>query len=240
MPDSTVGKAGNGADSLIIHYMTMRKMIGWLGLLYPFIMVLGSVLLGERFMRMSISQYYHSPMGDVFVGILFAQAMVLYAYRGYKYDPDNPGHNFFIKLSDNTAGNIAAVAAVGTAIFPTIECSQSGGCGSNFSSYMHWFFSASFFLILSYFCLCLFVQTNEGTPKGRKKQRNTIYRICGRLMLLAMALALIKALLPADLEAIVDQYNPIFWLETMATVSFGLSWLVKGEFILKDIAGGSA
>ncbi|NVJ97000.1 MAG: hypothetical protein HWE25_02545 [Alphaproteobacteria bacterium] len=225
----------NGSSGLIIHYMTMRKAIGWLGLLYPFIMVIGSFVMGETGMRMSISQYYHSPMGDFFVGILFAQAMFLFAYQGYNYDADNPGHKFFIRLSDNAAGNIAAIAAVGTAIFPTIECNVTGGCGTNTSAYLHWIFSASFFLILSYICLCLFVQTGDIEPTIQKKKRNRVYKTCGYLMLLAMAGAVVKGLLPADIEAVVDEYNPIFWLETIAVLSFGFSWFVKGEAIFADL-----
>lgn len=225
----------NGSDGLIIHYMTMRKTIGWLGLLFPFIMVGGSFLFGELSMRLSISQYYHSPMGDVFVGILCAQAMFLFAYRGYRFNPDKPGHKFPIKLSDNAAGNIAALAAVGTAVFPTIECSTSGGCGADVSSYLHWIFSALFFLILAYICLCLFTQTGDVEPTIQKKKRNKIYRACGTVMLLAMAGAIVKALLPADLETSIDTLNPIFWLETIAVMAFGLSWFVKGEAILKDL-----
>ena len=28
--------------------------------------------------------------------------------------------------------------------------------------------------------------------------------------------------------------NPVFWLESLAIVAFGVSWFVKGEAILKD------
>ncbi len=31
-------------------------------------------------------------------------------------------------------------------------------------------------------------------------------------------------------------YKPIFWLETIAFIAFDFSWLVKGEFLWKDIA----
>jgi hypothetical protein len=29
-------------------------------------------------------------------------------------------------------------------------------------------------------------------------------------------------------------FNPVFWLETIAILAFGVSWLTKGEAILKD------
>ena len=31
-----------------------------------------------------------------------------------------------------------------------------------------------------------------------------------------------------------DKYRPIFWLEWGALLSFGTSWLIKGELVLKD------
>lgn len=228
------GSNGN-SDNLIIHYMTMRKTIGWLGFLYPFIVIAAAAVQGDLFMRQSISQYYHSAGGDVFVGLLFAQAIFLYAYRGYSYDPNNPGHNFPIRLSDNAAGNIAAIGALGTAVFPTIECDVTGGCGTSFSSYAHWGFSALFFLILSYICLFLFVQTGEEEPTIQKKRRNTVYKGCGYLMLLAMVLAIVKGVVPHDVEVVMDEYHMLFWLETVAVMAFGVSWLVKGEQILADM-----
>ncbi len=228
------GSNGN-SDNLIIHYMTMRKTIGWLGFLFPFIVIVASAVQGDVFMRQSISQYYHSAGGDVFVGLLFAQAIFLYAYRGYSYDPNNPGHDFPLRLSDNAAGNIAAIGALGTAVFPTIECDTTGGCGTSFSSYAHWGFSALFFLILSYICLCLFVQSGEEEPTIQKKRRNRVYKACGYVMLLAMALAIVKGVVPHDVEVIMDGYHMLFWLETIAVMAFGVSWLVKGEQILADM-----
>lgn len=227
----------SGADSLLMHYQSLRRSVGWLGILFPFIMVAGSLLFGETGMRLSISQYYHSPMGDLFVGILCAQGVFLFAYRGYQYDPNKPGHTFFIRLSDNAAGNIAALGAVGTALFPTVECDVSG-CGYTLSAYLHWFFSALFFLTLSYICLFLFVQTGDVEPTIQKKKRNRIYRSCGYIMLAAMAGAIIKGLLPGDLEAAVDTLNPIFWLETVAILAFGFSWFVKSEAIFADMVYG--
>jgi len=31
-----------------------------------------------------------------------------------------------------------------------------------------------------------------------------------------------------------ERYAPIFWLEGIAVIAFGVSWLTKGEAILKD------
>lgn len=32
----------------------------------------------------------------------------------------------------------------------------------------------------------------------------------------------------------IKELNPVFWLETIALFSFGISWIVKGESFLKD------
>jgi len=234
--------------------MTMRKTIGLLGMAFPFAMIIGSFLFDLNAFRQSISAYYHSSMGAVFVGMLCAQAMFLFAYRGHKYDPDKPGHNFFIRLSDNAAGNIAAIAALGIAIFPTGRtlpdacpdpsipvCSDvllPVWIDTSFSSFMHGASASVFFLMLAYICLCLFVQSGDIEPTIQKKSRNRVYRFCGYTMLAVMALAVIFKFLPDDLRTGLASLNPIFWIETVAVLAFGVSWLVKGEAILADIPYG--
>jgi hypothetical protein len=42
------------------------------------------------------------------------------------------------------------------------------------------------------------------------------------------------ALLPESVAAPVKKLDPLFWLESGAIVAFGISWLTKGEILLKD------
>ncbi|WP_286830351.1 MULTISPECIES: DUF998 domain-containing protein [Kordiimonas] len=235
------------SDGLILHYMSMRRAIGRLGLLFPIILVVGSILFGDManlggdIMRLSISQYYHSPMGDVFVGVLCAEAIFLYAYQGYKDTPEQAARRPWYYISDNAAGNIAAVAAAGTAIFPTLETKDVlAGIPFGISSYLHWFFSLLFFLILAYFCLCLFTKSSDAEPTLQKRRRNKIYRLCGWTMLSMIGLGAVylilgKYILSTEQIAAIEAYSPTFWLETISVWAFGLSWYVKGEAILKDM-----
>jgi len=39
---------------------------------------------------------------------------------------------------------------------------------------------------------------------------------------------------PRQARKAVARYQPLFWLEAVAIVAFGLAWLVKGQAILKD------
>ena len=44
----------------------------------------------------------------------------------------------------------------------------------------------------------------------------------------------IHTFLPEQAAVALKGYHPIFWLETTAILSFGISWLTKREAILKD------
>jgi hypothetical protein len=66
----------------------------------------------------------------------------------------------------------------------------------------------------------------------RKKQRNRVYRTCGIVIFVSIA-----GIPIAGLDGIWEHIKflkPTFVLETIALVAFGISWLTKGEAILKD------
>jgi hypothetical protein len=59
-----------------------------------------------------------------------------------------------------------------------------------------------------------------------------VYLVCGILIILSIILIAVVMFLPA--AANIHRINPVFWLETIALFAFGISWLVKGEVVLKD------
>ena len=65
-----------------------------------------------------------------------------------------------------------------------------------------------------------------------KLVRNVIYAVCGYAILVCLVLIVLVNMLPSD--SLVLQLTPVFWLESVATIAFGISWFVKGEAILKD------
>jgi hypothetical protein len=88
---------------------------------------------------------------------------------------------------------------------------------------------------MAYFSLCLFRKTDPTRPPTRQKlQRNRVYTLCGNTILVCIALIAVLAFVESD--ALVKRIRPIFWLESAAIVAFGVSWLTKGEAILKDEA----
>ncbi len=204
--------------ALILSYLGLRKAIGIIGVSLPFVLAIGRIILDGSGIQRSISSYYYTNMGDVFVGSLCAIAVFLMSYR--------------YKQQDDIAGDLACLFAIGVALFPTAPevnpTSQDRLIGG-----LHHLFAALFFLTLAYFSLVLFRKTDPSkTPTRRKCQRNVVYTVCGYTILACIALIGIVAMLPG--ETSVKRLDPVFWLESVAVFVFGLSWLIKGETLLKD------
>ena len=217
--------AQDPADSrerLVISYLNLRKSIGIIGILLPFVLAFGRMIIGEPGIQGSVSSYYHTSMRDVFVGGVCAIGVFLGAYRGYE-------------RKDDVAGDLACVFAVGLALFPTTQDAgatpQDRAIGA-----LHLLFAGGFFLTLAYFSLALFRKTDpDKPPTPRKVLRNKVYTICGYAILACLLMIGAASLLPSDSTLL--RLQPVFWLEAGAIVAFGLSWFTKGEAILADIAG---
>src|SRR5207245_2066576 len=71
-------------DSLVISYLTLRKMVGLLGISLVPVMVLGSFILDHTTQILaSVSAYYYTSMRNGLVGILCGISMFLLSYNGY-------------------------------------------------------------------------------------------------------------------------------------------------------------
>jgi len=205
-------------NSLVLSYLELRQSLGVIGMLLPLTLAVGKIIFEGPGILYSVSSYYYSSMGNVFVGSLCAIGVFLWSYRGYD-------------IRDTVAGHLAALFAIGTALFPT---SPDGATARQIMiGNLHLLFAAGFFLTLSYFALVLFTKTNPNVPPTpMKRVRNKVYIVSGITILLSIALIAVVRFLPADSP--IDALMPIFWLESLAIVSFGVSWFVKGEAILKD------
>lgn len=216
-------KKSENQRSLVFSYLALRKTIGLLGMAFPIVLFLGALIFFETGLQNSISSYYHTGMRDVFVGTLCVIGFFLLSYRGYK-------------RVDDIAGDLACIFAVGVALFPTTPDRTPSG-GHDFIGYIHLIFAALFFITLIYFSLCLFTKTDPNKrPSRRKLQRNKVYRACGYAMSICILLIVIYSLLPSKMASQVGAYKPVFWLEAIAIIAFGISWLTKGEAILRDEA----
>ena len=96
------------AEPLAYSYLAHRKVIGYLGIALLPVLVLVTRLRSTSEIQTSISAYYYTGAGAVFVGVLFAIGIFLFSYRGYE------GHH-----ADWWAGKAAFGFAIGVALFPT-------------------------------------------------------------------------------------------------------------------------
>lgn len=218
MPEAT-------RDELVISYMRVRQALGYLGLAFPLLLILGG-LLSEASLQPSVSDYYHSIMRDIFVGSLFAIGVFLISYKGH---PLKSGE----KLSDDLVATLAGLSAFGVAIFPNQGGPQNAPetfsqvlLGFKSAALAHYLSALIFLGSLAYFCLVKFART-------AKPMRRRIYRACGSFIViggLAATLAsYFKIYGPAGPQRFVIEYNVVLWVEAMGIWAFGLSWLTKGQ-----------
>jgi hypothetical protein len=209
-------------DQYTRSYLALRRIMGILGILLPFVVCAGHYLRVQLLhddlpaLRPSISDYYYTIMGDYFVGTLCVIGIFLVYYTGFD-------------KWDNRLGNVAGTFAFGVAFFPTPEFEEMTNVGI-----IHFVSATICFLCLAGFSFFLFTKTKPGEKviKGtRKYQRNLIYRACGIIILLCiLAIAANKFVLPEGARIA----NLTLYGETVALVVFGFSWLVKGETLLTD------
>src|SRR5258708_15653943 len=151
----------NPQDSLVVSYLSLRKAVGIIGFALPFVLAIGACLLQRRGIQCSVSAYYYSDMGNVFVGSLSAIGVFLMSYRGYE--------------EDKIAGRLASVFAIGVALLPPDPCASAGSCIGS----LHLASSALLFLTLAYFSIFLFTKTAPSQqPTLQNRQRNSVYRLC--------------------------------------------------------------
>lgn len=205
-----------GESALAGAYTHLQQIVGVMAVLLPFVLIVGNRALTGDELESSISAYYHTRMGDVFVGVLWALAVF---FLSYNYKP-LPGFNL-----DNKLSTLATLAAVGVAVFPTTSDASVATQSEQVVGRVHLTFAGLLFGLLAVFALFLFPRSS-GTMTPEKRRRNAVYRTCGVIIVAAMVLVPLSNLLDPP-----DSLHAFFWLETTCVVAFGVSWLVKGGFL---------
>lgn len=222
---------------MLISYKTLRTIVGVLGMFLAIILAIGLWILAGNGFQSSVSHFYHTRMGDVFVGLLAAISMFLFVYKG----PERPDH---------WLGNLAGILGLIVAFVPTvyhgdfppgdkIMCDRAPFNDKEFTQYIHLGAAFIFLVVLSVFSLWLFPKTHPGqtVQRGtRKWWRNVVYYVCGTIMIICLASLVIVFIINWNTIENIHGSTIVFWFEAVALFFFGVSWLVKGEqIVLKDI-----
>lgn len=203
--------------SLALSYLGVRRAIGIIGISLPFVLLVGAWLIDRLGVQPSISDYYYTVMRNVFVGSMAANGVFFLSYRYAKMD--------------SLLSTLIGLAAIGVALFPTTPVNPTSTemtVGS-----VHFVCATVFFVALAWYSFFIFTKTDPTRPMtAQKKRRNIVYRVSAVTMAVCLVLIAVLNFLP---PARIDDFQPVFWLEAIASVSFGVSWLIKGETLLKDV-----
>lgn len=187
-----------------INTIRLRALIGWLGMLLPWIVVL---LIG--YFPQSISATWYTNACTVFMIVLGSASMLLISYKGYE-------------KTDDILLTCSGIAGLGICLFPCGVTGETGEVGTFMidmwvSNAIHFICAIIFFGILAYNSFFLFTKgTGEMTKK--KKIRNIIYRICGVGMLASFLIMLLPS------------FHIQVWLtEAFALFFFAISFLTKAD-----------
>lgn len=210
-------KAAHREDPVVLSYLALRKAVGIVAVGLPSALAIPWWFFQHHSIESSISGYYYTGMRNVFVGSLCAISVFMLCCRGYD-------------LKDEIAGTFSGICALGVAFFPTAP--QCATAHQKHVGWIHYGFAALLFSTLAIFCFVLFRMTVAAERPTRKKlQRNRVYTVCGCVIVASMILI---PLMQALHVQHVGVFGPTFCFETTALLGFGVAWLVKGEFFLKD------
>ena len=198
-------------NTLVVNYLTLRTFLGYLAIFLPIILFLGAWIISGDKLQASISDYYYTEMGGVLVGSLFAFGVFLFSYKGWD--------------KDYIYAICGGVFAIGIALFPTNDKCEP----FTFVTLLHYVFTFLFFATLIYFCLKLFVKSDQEILPPKKKLRNRIYRVCGSVMIICLVGIGAFFIIPGAKQWLGG--NLIFWMEAFAIWAFGFSWFTKGEAV---------
>lgn len=207
--------AAAAEQDAVTSYRDLRRGIGILGIALPIALVIG-----YHGFRRSMSAYYYTDMRNVFVGAMWATGFFLIFYRYGKLD--------------TILSSIAGTFAIGVALFPTTPQIPNPSRHAQVIGTFHLIFAAGFLLLLAFFCVFLFTRSDTDPQQlhREKRLRNAIYRGCGIAITAGVAAAGLFDALTS--EAFRNAYHPVFWCESVAVLSFGIAWLIKGRTLFQD------
>jgi hypothetical protein len=205
---------GTEAGSVVASYLLLRKAVGWIGTLLPIVLIVGDAAFTSAPLPVSLSDYYYTPMRNIFVGALCVLGVVLVLY--------DVG-----VLADRWITNVAGVGALGVAFLPGSPPVPHLSTTQEVVGYLHIFFASVAFLGLGA-TMWRFARADSdgpGTPAPSPSEAN-FYRISAGVMLGFVILSGVAVLVPISVQ---DVTLLLFDFEALAIIAFGISWLVKGR-----------
>lgn len=206
----------------MIDTLKLRKTLGWLGMLLPWIVAVLYMIFEIKAIGLpqSISAtYFYDACITPFMIILGAAGLLLLTYNGYD-DKD--------RIVCSAAGIFALMVCLFPCSATTKEYVGTFGIPTAVSGIIHNISAAIFFVLLAYNSFFLFTK-GGGEMTEAKRKRNIIYRVCGIGMAASFVLIIPFTLLHVRIG--------MWVVEAIALIFFGISWLTKAQcysWLFKD------
>lgn len=197
-------------------YTSLRAGMGVIAFLLPIVLFYGGKA-SDTHLQGSFCAYYHTPMRNFFVGILFALGAFLYLYKGFSRKEDY-------------ALNMAGVLAVLVAVVP-MDGPSDPPVPRSPTAQWHNVFSALFLLTVAYVCI---FRSADTLPLIESRTRANFYYYAYKLIGVCIAVApvVVYILAHRHQRAIPpDKKTSIFVAETVTIWTFSLYWLLKTKEI---------
>lgn len=209
-------------DNAKLTFRRLRRIIGYLGIALPLVLILSTIIDSYVEKQPSISHYYYTNMRDVFTGILSAVGLFLIRYKGHR------GERWW--KNDNLLTNIAGGMAFGVALVPTNP--ESGVLKVHtlipvdvpYLGLIHYGFAGLLFIIFATLSLFVFTIGQERSPGVPISifDENHIYVVCGIVIICCIVM------IPLS-EYLFPFRYATYVFELIALLAFSISWLIKGR-----------
>ena len=222
--DIKTDKSKEENNELVFSYLTLRNLIGFSGILLPLVLAIAPKRPSDNYgIEPSISDYFYTDRGDIFVAVLCILGAFLITYKGYNW-------------KEQALTFLAGICSIGVALVPTkmncLECKLSihTGNGGVFSfiagTAWHFAFAAIFLSCLAIMSLVFFTKGREEADDqqatgnhAQKGKRNIVYKVSGWIMIGSLLILGLYFLIKPDL----GQFPIVFAFEALAVVAFGFS-----------------
>lgn len=235
-------------DKHVVSYLTLRRWIGILGIGLPWACWVANgtinslnLLNNQKLvflmpdyhyksdgnLKDSISHFYYTAAGPLFIGIIVTVAIFLFCYKGHQPKPKDK----FKWITDGRVTTLAAISALGIVVFPTASTEPILDNLFVFTTtklvgWIHYISAALFFIMMAVLCLVNFRRRGDKGDFGTDKH-DLLYRWCALVILGSITIVFVYGLF---LEEHLKWGLPItFIFEAVALTAFGTAWLVKGR-----------
>jgi hypothetical protein len=194
-------------EHILKTYSLLRIGIALIGFFFPLVLWWVGLFRGVK-LQGSISAYYHTSMGDVFVGSLCAIGVFLYFYKG-------------VSTEENIALNFAGIFVVLVALLPTAAPSDLK-CETFTAPYWHGTSAILFFIAIAYVC---WFRAKDTLDFVRNQSRKNLYAVAYKVLAVAMVFL---PLLSAFLLYLFNGTNIIVYvIEVIGVWVFSAYWIIK-------------